>query len=164
MPEIITLPFEISRRSMDYLDDGIRYFYSINFSDGRPNRGVVDLMINRVRAYRDNFAVYESSTLHFHELVEAGLEETDYVAFLKTFFPHGEYKSASEVSDYTKKGVGSTVLEELIKDSVEHGAKMMYVFTNSESMQKFLAEKHGFIPFDRKDVPIQAVARWYKML
>ena len=161
MVEATLLPVKITRSSNDFHRPVVRYFYRVEVPDGRRYTGNAELIVFPVSARKDDDYISDIS-FSFKELIGSGLHPASVIAFLRTFYPNGEGTEKS-LEGLMRKGVGSQVLEQLVCDALELGAYGMYVCTNSTSMKTFLAERHGFVPFDGK-VPFQYAYRWHKAL
>ena len=162
MAEAFPVPVRITRVSTDFPLSAVRYFYTVEVPDGRPYLGNAELMVFPVSAKRDDDYFRDVFAFSFNELIGSGLHPTSIIAFLRKFYPNGEGTEES-LEGFTRKGVGSGVLEHLVSDALQLGAVGMYVRTYSTSMKTFLAERHGFVPFDAK-VPAQYANRWHRAL
>lgn len=79
-------------------------------------------------------------------LLERGLKPGTVVAYINSFYPHGYGKSEEDIPvEFMRQGVGSMLLERIVKDALKRNAKVSYTETYNNSMQKFCLKK-GFEP------------------
>lgn len=71
-----------------------------------------------------------------------GVHPTDTVTNISSFYPNSVLAQENS-GDYMREGVGSSVLDDLVKEMLLRDSKMMFVFTGKLSMKAFIG-KQGF--------------------
>lgn len=122
--------FTIGRRKM-YTEPC--YVYFVEFED--PNRP-----IGRASTSFGSFGAPGGYLLP--EYKPLGLNRGDLVAEILEFYPTSGCQQR-EYPEYERHGVGSALLERIIKDSQDQGAKVLLASSVRPKMVRFLA-KHGF--------------------
>ncbi|GEM_PF-5410276 len=106
------------------------YQYKIPASGDRPE-GEAQLIYKRVS---DTLPEVQSI------LSNHGLQPDDKIAHLNEFYPNGRGRD-EEVGEHMREGVGTAALDFLIGQCISQGAKAIYVFSVTSSMQSFLSKK-----------------------
>lgn len=78
-----------------------------------------------------------------HVLSQRGLSPEDVVTGIAMFYPNGGGKPCRQ---YMRHGAGSMLLERIMKDSRERGARALFLSTGNKSMKSFV-EKKRFVLF-----------------
>ena len=109
--------------------------YEINFADGRT--GNAQIMFFPAHVFDFTFL--------YDQLLKEGLKPNAVLTFINSFYPNGDLDSKNEKDALLmRRGIGSAVLDRIVKDSNEYGADAMYCSIASPSMAKFLKDKNGF--------------------
>ncbi|MBD3319415.1 hypothetical protein GF342_05920 [Candidatus Woesearchaeota archaeon] len=135
------------------------FTYRVEFEDDRPS-GYARLHLEDAGLRLD---------LPNHEpLVKAGVHAGDVLATIALFYPNGDetvfsprnsvggYNEAA-LSRFARQGVGTRVLQQLVEDSLEHDARVLYTFTWQRAMKNFL-RKHQFTAYNT------SMPAFYKLL
>jgi hypothetical protein len=108
--------------------------YEVNFADGR--KGSAQIMFFPAHIFDFTFL--------YDQLLKEGLKPNAVLTLINSFYPNGDLDSKNEKDMlFMRQGVGSAVLERVVKDSVDYGASAMYGSIVSLSMARFL-RKNGF--------------------
>jgi N-acetylglutamate synthase-like GNAT family acetyltransferase len=81
------------------------------------------------------------------KLLEKGLKDEDKIIDIGMFYPYPEIilvRPPETPPDYKKKGIGTVVLKQLLKEFKSEGFAGVYGHTVREGMQDFLRDKFGF--------------------
>ena len=121
--------------------------YEVNFAGGRTGNAQIIFFPISIFDY----------TEFYNHLLKEGLKTYSVFTFISSFYPNGDLNDKDGKNTLLMRhGVGSAVLELMIKDSTEYGADAIYGSTASRSMAKFLKEKNGFTAYDDQ--------RFYKLV
>ena len=112
--------------------------------EGREKTGNGQLLFNTVRSrYIDG-----SQNDVYLKLLEEGLKDDDIISWINEFYPNGNGLD-EETGEHMRGGVGSALYDDMVKDSIEYGAKAIIAISMKKSMQNFLLNKQGFTQADR---------------
>jgi hypothetical protein len=119
---------------IDKSDQSWGISYSIQHT-GKRSRGEVAISFNKV-------SEIEESKIR-RKALSLGLSKSDIVATIDSFYPNGKTGShdLNPLVPYMRQGIGSRILERVIKDAKAHGAKLILVETGQASMKSFLEKK-----------------------
>lgn len=109
-------------------DIGIEY--AIKYSDDIAD-GEAHLIFSEINTYPIAMDVFPE------------LRCSDKLVEISIFYPHGS-SDKERIKNYSKKGIGTTLLENMIQDSKENGSRVMFINTAYPKMQS-LIEKHDFV-------------------
>ena len=80
---------------------------------------------------------------NYRVFLNSGIRPEDTIAYLACFHPNGYCLGEAGIRKYGKQGVGSHMLEQVIEDSTDMGAKAIVTTATTGRMQRF-ARKHAF--------------------
>ncbi|MFH1637036.1 MAG: hypothetical protein ABIB71_01265 [Candidatus Woesearchaeota archaeon] len=133
--------FDVIRRQLDWAD-GFRY--DLQFYGNRTN-GYVEVFTDKVAELKHE-GFYET-------ILNAGINEDENYAHIMQFWPNGKI---DEWESNCRKGIGSKMLELIIKDFTEEGAKLLFGRTFTKSMRNFFKKKNFVCSEDKNS--------YYKLL
>jgi hypothetical protein len=109
--------------------------YELNYLDIYPSgSGEIEVMDSRCYPITNN-------------LFQGLYRPSDKLAEITVFFPHG-YMDKRRIEKFSRKGIGSALMEEMLGDSRRYGADAIFIITNREMMHSMATNKHGFIQDD----------------
>ena len=123
---------------------------------GRPSGEWGDVILDFSQLHKIKDELHQR---RYPILKDIRIADTDLVAYLNQFYPNGRY--AEEVTNYERRGVGTRVLERLVRDSRTEHCKAILATTKEDPMKSFL-RKHGF-----SELPIELSwneRSYYKLL
>lgn len=124
--------------------------YSVNYFDSGHSKGNLCLVYTPFNEEKIDY-IRDAAGLE-------GLMETDNIAWLDQFFPHGKEhdESLKKVeTNYMRKGIGSYLLDFLLEEAKSNNAKFIWAKVDFDNpyMPGFL-EKHGFRKLENAPVQI----------
>jgi hypothetical protein len=80
---------------------------------------------------------------NYKVFLNSGIQPRDTLSYLTCFHPNGYCLGEAAIKKYGRQGVGSHILERVIEDSTDMGAKAIVTTVTTGRMQR-LARKHAF--------------------
>lgn len=101
--------------------------------------GTADIFFKRLDHYKPVKPVLSNSL--YRDCISKGYHDQDIIGHIKFFYPNGGNFKQSNM----RHGVGTIVLERIISDALKHHGKMLYVFSTTDYMERFLKKKDFYL-------------------
>jgi len=142
--ENMELKIEKEENEVGILYPEVCYKYFINLDGNQQkinceNQGrYCEFYIGKMRIYHSYF-----SKVFFKNLTKKGYNKNETLfVYLYDFHPNGR---GEEALNQNRRGFGSKVLNEVLKDCKEKNVKLIFGLVSTESSKEFFMKKHGFI-------------------